>query len=310
MEADEIARIRSIPLPEVLKALGAERDPKDPTRNWRLGPSRLTVTDSRFYDHNAAGAVHRMRSGVPGGGGAIDLLQYLKDLDFKGALRELGTLPTDMHLTGTSRAMPGPRSDTRPTPGPAPEQEGRVRKYLGRERAIPRALVDETLASGQVFADPRGNLVFRLRDETGQPVGYEVRGTSVRPYHSVHGEKGLYISKADNTPKAAFVESGIEALSYRALKGEGLVISTTGNAVELPARMARALEHRGYGIIAAFNADSAGDRMTEKLREALAGSLVRERPNPAAGKDWNDQLRLARASEALSHRHEDSALER
>jgi len=308
METDEIARIRSIPLPEVLTALGAERDPKDPTRNWRLGSSRLTVTDSQFYDHNAAGAVHRMRSGVPGGGGAIDLLQYLKDLDFKGALRELETLPQEMRIPNASRATRSSRPDTRPTPVPAPEQEGRVRAYLVHERAIPVALVNESLASRQVFADPKGNLVFRLRDETGQAVGYEVRGTSERPYHSVHGEKGLYISKADHTPTAAFVESGIEALSYRALKGEGLVISTTGNAVELPARMARALEHRGYGIVAAFNADAAGDRMTEKLREVLAGSLVRERPSSAQGKDWNDQLRLARASGAL--RHEDSALAR
>jgi Toprim-like/Protein of unknown function (DUF3991) len=298
MEADEIARIRSISLPEVLVALGAERDPKDPQRNWRLGGSRLTVTDSRFYDHNAAGAVHRMRSGAPGGGGAIDLVQYLKDVDFRAAVRELGALPPDTRrVPRTSVTTP---VDGRPTPTPTPEHQDRVRRYLRNERAIPEALIDQAAGSGQVFADSKGNVVFRLRDETGQQVGFEVRGTYQRPYHSVHGEKGLFISKADNTPRAAFVESGIEALSYRALRGAGLVISTTGNAVEMPARMARALEQRGYTIVAAFNADAAGDRMSEKLRESLGGSLVRERPSSVGGKDWNDQLRQDRSARRSS----------
>ena len=55
--------------------------------------------------------------------------------------------------------------------------------------------------SGRVFADARGNVVFRLRDEAGQEVGYEVRGTYEKPYHSVHGEKGLFITKGDRHPK-------------------------------------------------------------------------------------------------------------
>ncbi len=52
-----------------------------------------------------------------------------------------------------------------------------------------------------MFADARGNVVFRLRDEAGQEVGYEVRGTYEKPYHSVHGEKGLFISKVDESPE-------------------------------------------------------------------------------------------------------------
>lgn len=219
MEADEIARIRSIPLTEVLNALGAERDPKDPTRNWRLGASRLTVTDSRFYDHNAAGAVHRMRSGAPGGGGAIDLVQYLKDVDFKAALKELGALPAETRSSSRAQTAHTRKGDKRPAPVPSPNYQQQVRDYLTVKRAIPAPLVEASMRSGQAFADERGNLVFRLRDETGSEVGFEVRGTTERPYHSVHGEKGLLILKADATPRAAFVESGIEALSYQALGG-------------------------------------------------------------------------------------------
>ena len=299
MDANDIAKIRSIPLATVLEALGAERDPKDPAHNWRWGASRITVTDSRFYDHNEAGALHRMRAGRAGGGGAIDLVQYLKNVGFREAVRELsGLKPSRREFGGSARqsgisSAGGAPRDTRPPPTPASDRMGRARWYLTTMRAIPERIVDRALESGNVFSDTRGNVVFRLSDDAGREVGFEVRGTFERPYHSVHGEKGLFIAKSDSTPTAAFVESGIEALSYQALRGTGLIISTTGNAVELPARFARALQARGYSIVAAFNADKAGDRMSTALVERISGEVRRDRPTEA-GKDWNDQLRSER----------------
>src|SRR5271156_3826718 len=119
MDKDEIARVRAVPLETVLQRLGAERDPKDPVHNWRLGASRITVTDARFYDHNQAGALHRMREGRAGGGGAIDLVQYLKDIGFREAVRELGGLASAREALGsvTAKAASAPiSSDARPRP--------------------------------------------------------------------------------------------------------------------------------------------------------------------------------------------------
>ena len=76
----------------------------------------------------------------------------------------------------------------------------------------------------------------------------------------------------------AFVESGIEALSYRALRGTGLIVSTTGSAIEKPATMARLLKARGYEIVTAFNADKSGDRMADRLRELVGSEVRRDRP--------------------------------
>src|ERR1700688_1034802 len=101
MDENDIARIRALPLEAVLRSLGAERDPKDPVRNWRLGASRITVTGARFFDHNAAGALHRMREGRAGGGGAIDLVQYLKDIGFRPAVRGLGRLESSRATVGS-----------------------------------------------------------------------------------------------------------------------------------------------------------------------------------------------------------------
>ncbi len=162
---------------------------------------------------------------------------------------------------------------------------------------IPEAIVQEEMQSGRVFADARGNVVFRLRDEAGQEVGYEVRGTYEKPYHSVHGEKGLFITKGDRTRSAAFVESGIEALSYRALRGTGLILSTTGSAIERPATMARLLKARGYEIVTAFNADKSGDRMADRMRELVGSEVRRDRPSETHGKDWNEQLKSLRAEQ-------------
>jgi hypothetical protein len=69
-----------------------------------------------------------------------------------------------------------------------------------------------------------------------------------KPYHPVYGEKGMFVTKADRAPSAAFVESGIEALSYRALRGTGPVFSTTGSAVDLPAKMGSLLQAWGYAM--------------------------------------------------------------
>jgi len=294
MDQDDIARARAVPLEAVLNGLGAQRDPKDPAHNWRLGASRITVTGARFYDHNGAGALHRMHEGRAGGGGAIDLVQYLKDVGFREAVRELKVLPrtspTPIPVTAEVASLASV-GDMRPRPAPVPDRAARAHWYLTVARGIPESIVEQEMQSGRVFADARGNVVFRLRDAAGQEVGYEVRGTYEKPYHSVHGEKGLFIGKADDTRSAAFVESGIEALSYWALRGSGLIVSTTGSAVEKPAVMARLLKARGYEIVAAFNADKSGDRMAERMRELLGAGVRRDRPASDRGKDWNEELR-------------------
>jgi hypothetical protein len=245
-----------------------------------------------------------MREGRAGGGGAIDLMQYLKDIGFREAVRELGGLASSREVSGSATAQGGPAhvsADVRPRPMPAPDRTERAHWYLTAARMIPEAIVDREMGSGRVFADARGNVVFRLRDRSGQEVGYEVRGTYEKPYHSVHGEKGLFITKGDDTRSAAFVESGIEALSYRALRGTGLILSTTGSAIDRPASMARLLMARGYEIVTAFNADKSGDRMAERMRELLGSEVRRDRPSSDRGKDWNEQLKSLRAEQETEH---------
>lgn len=300
MDALELQRLREVPLQSVLEGFGAVRDPKDPKRNWRVAGSRITVTGERWFDHNAE----------RGGGGALDLTLYLQGSDHRRPtgqqLREAA-----LWLGATERAVrvAAVQVDARPTAlvATAPTQEPpvpdesrlpRVRWYLNVKRGVPEALVDRAIDKGFLFADQRANVVFRLRDETGKEIGFEKRGTFDKPFHSVYGEKGLFFLGNGNASKAAFVESGIEALSYKALHPDALVISTTGNAIERPHLVAERLLARGVQVVAAFNADKDGDRFANRFSERLGSKVERHRPEE---KDWNLVLRARAANKLPTH---------
>jgi len=288
MDAIELRRLRELPLESVLEGFGARRDPKDPRRNWRVDDHRITVTGDKFFDHPQE----------VGGGGALDLALHLlgRDPRHPGA----HDLEAAARWLGAATLSPPPQrkraAAEHPMQAPTPEASRlpRVRWYLTQMRAIPEAIVDAAIARGAVFADRHANAVFRLHDDTGREIGYEKRGTYDRPFHAVHGDKGLFVTGRRASGIAAFVESAIEALSYRALKGDVLAISTTGNAVELPDRMAHHLKERGFRIVAAFNADRDGDRFAQRFMDRLGGV---ERDRPAAAKDWNQLLQHRRDPE-------------
>jgi len=120
MDAADLHTLRAVPLASVLEALGGHRDPKDATYNWRIGPMRLTVQGERFFDHTATGATHRL-GGRAGGGGALDLVQYIADVPFTQAARRLA----EIAVLAPHRVTPGhpataasnaPTFDSRPQP--------------------------------------------------------------------------------------------------------------------------------------------------------------------------------------------------
>lgn len=296
MEKYQLAQLRALPLETVLTRFGAQRDPKDPRRNWRFGASRITVTGEKFHDHTRA----------QGGGGAIDLALHLLGYGISqpppGAFREaaawLGTSAAApaRPVLQTEPCVPASRPPTVAPPESYPPALPRVRWYLTLARALPPALVDQAIAKQLLFADRHHNVVFRLRDETLQEVGYALRGTYDEryPYHRTAGHRGLFIVGSGAAKVAAFVESAIDALSYKTLRPQTLVLSTTGEPGELARAMAQRLRQQGFAVIAAFDADRAGDRFAAKLSKELDGAATRHRPDERLGKDWNAVLRAQR----------------
>src|SRR5881394_4661326 len=115
-------QLRLIPLPDVLRATGAQPDPHDPHK-WHTPQGVLSVTGAKFINWN---------QGV-GGGGAIDLVMHVQQFGFGRALQWLED------RFGTP-APPQPVALV-PThvwtlPPPAAHHWPRVQRYLIEERKL------------------------------------------------------------------------------------------------------------------------------------------------------------------------------
>ena len=164
MNARDLARLRAVPLAEVLTRLGAVKDRRDKAR-WKTDRGTLSVNGTRFFGWHAHA----------GGGGAIDLVMHVRNASFKDAVAWL----RDAFGDGAPRAAPPPH--TRPAFHPPPHDDAklaRVVHYLERLRAIARDVLAPLIDAKTVYADVRGNAVFLLLDDRRTPVGAELRGTT------------------------------------------------------------------------------------------------------------------------------------
>lgn len=288
MDKDQIANARGISLPEVVAGFGGVPDPADPKNNWKTHAGRITLTGEKFYNHDAD----------KGGGGAIDLAMHLGGFRFKEAVSWLGGIhgrdATITQYQKESVAQATRILDTTPKPkleipGPVERKLGRVREYLTETRGIPSPIVETAIEKGRLWADKYGNAVFALRDLEGKMTGAELRGTYETPFHGIRGDRGLYFTGKAASKKAVFVESAIEAMSYQALNPNALAIGTAGSTRDILQSAAKNLEQQGYRIVDGFNADRSGDKLGERLQQAVNQKIEKERPT--AGKDWNIQLK-------------------
>lgn len=274
---------RQIPLEAVCERFGCVRDQHD-KNNWLAPSGRISIerggSREKFFNHGTG----------KGGGGAIDLVMALEDVDYQGALgllaKEFGTGAVLAEALDELRPKVDEAAKSPQTWGKAPEpvQENwqGVRDYLTRVRKLPAAIVDELHRTGKVYADKFRNAVFRLN--TG---GVELRGTGTVSFHGVRGEKGFFKLLGKPQEPTAFVESAIDAISLRSLGWQGDILSTTGAAPERIAKEAeilRGLAGRGV-VVAAFDNDAAGRKMADAMGHP-------RRTISPRGKDWNEDLTL------------------
>lgn len=297
-------RLRALPLPDVLDALGFREDAREKGR-WRAEGFNITIGEgakaAKWFDHAAD----------TGRGGAIDLTAHALGTDFKGALAWLadrfGPGPTAADLTARLRAQAVAQvkeavAEREPftSPPAAPEHWPSVRDHLTTARALPPAYIDRLHQKGDLYADARRNAVFVCRDpETGHITGAELKGTVERPDGTrftgmAPGSRkdggGFRVGDVFTATAVYLVESAIDALSlFRLRQNAGerghAVISTAGTRKTVPAFLAAlgATVRR----VCAFDNDDAGDKAAHGLRRA---GWKREKPQ---GKDWNDDLRAA-----------------
>lgn len=277
-----IDALRNKPLPDVLKALGADLDPAD-KYNWKTPDGGRISLDKKnafkWYDHNK----------VKGGGGAIDLVMHLQKCNFKTAMNTLMNLPaTELRppeivkeKTAEASALPSPDESKWPN----------VKKYLVEQRKLDARLIDAWHANGIVFSDNLNNACFLSNDKKG----CELRGTGESNYHGYRGVKSGFALKGGDEKKIAYVESSIDVMSLVELGFKGTVVTFCGQAINYCIASAKELLLKGYSIIAAFDNDESGQAMSRKMKEVLPQTTIAV---PKDGsKDWNTRLQTLRATQ-------------
>jgi hypothetical protein len=191
--------------------------------------------------------------------------------------------------------------------------------YLTERGLLPETLRDPRFASTWRL-DARGNVLFVHRDEAGAVTGYEIKGYDFTGF-AAGGTKTAWRSVArEDDRRLVVTETAIDALSYHQLHPgqQAAYLSTAGAPSRAQVEMLRRICARlspGSTLVAAFDADAAGDKLAARVESLTRGldHVAFARHAPAGAKDWNDVLRRIerdRLRSLTGHAHERMGPER
>ena len=293
MLKEEVNRLRALPLHDVLTRIyGAElTDGSKEThqsRKYKVGDSKIGVSPGKRLQ------VWIDNAGKNGSGsGAIDLVKYLSDTDYNGAIKILSEVFKENEVVAEiiNDALPKAIDTARqkvqkavesplPVVKPNESQWGIAKQYLTLIRAIPEKIVDSLHLAGKIFSDTFGNVVFPRANG-----GFFKRGRG--NFKQTLGKKdcGPYIVDG-NCDETVLVEGPVDALSYKSLFPEsGPILAIGGNLME-PADVKPYI--KTSRLVLAFDNDEKGKALTLLASDQLKGfNMSRKVPK---NKDWNEDL--------------------
>jgi hypothetical protein len=291
-------QVRELDLAAVAVELGLKQDRHD-KHKWRDAGHIISISNGKFMDWLAD----------QGGGGAIDLVMHVQNVDFKAAVQWLSG-QTLMPRT-TYPTWQGEETEPRTLKMPEPDQRrwDSVRQYLTETRKLSALLVDRLHDRGLIYADLMQNAVFvrhalKGQDtqwQRGEPMGATLRGTWGEG-NAFHGlapgsarEQGWFwlgLGKGE-IQRVLLTESAIDALSlamldkHRAQTPGATVYLSTDGAGAIPLDALRQVMAQGGQVFVAFDGDAPGEAMAWRVAQQLPGV---KRLTPAYGKDWNERL--------------------
>ncbi|MCK5804147.1 MAG: DUF3991 and TOPRIM domain-containing protein [Lentisphaeria bacterium] len=283
--------VRSIPLETVLTHWGAERDRRDRAQ-WRTERGPLSVTGAKFYNW------YRNE----GGGGAIDLVMHLGEMDAATAIRWLRQHLGSARAAASSTSACWQASSSSFSCGDAQTplrglrlplanlaKLERVRRYLTEQRHVAASILEPLIDAGKVYADQRGNAVFLMvAGKPNRAIGAELRGTGARVWRGLapgtSKDDGYFWIGVPGSQKIVLCESAIDAISCFQLHSTCICISTAGVRPDPPWLLP--LIARGYHIYCGFDDDAPGNAAS---RQMITRHPSIQRLGPP-DHDWNDAL--------------------
>jgi len=270
-------RVRDIPLTDVMRITSSIRDKYD-KHKWHTSNGIISITGQKFKNWSLQ----------KGGGGAIDLVMHLYQLDFQPAVIWIANQFPDGSPPLTSYTQSAENQAFRP-PKKTDHNLPVVIHYLHHVRKVPMDLLQQLVRSGKVYADIRSNAVFLLLGKEKKAVGAELRGTSQKRWVGMtrgsRKDLGAFSVKAQFPKNIVICESAIDAISYFALKPDCIAVSTAG-ATPAPSWLYQLVKY-DIEILCGFDDDDTGNRNADEMIR-LFPKIKRLKPGKH---DWNAVLK-------------------
>jgi Protein of unknown function (DUF3991)/Bacterial TSP3 repeat len=145
-------QVRNADLEVIATYLGLEQDRHD-SHKWRDRTHIMSISGGKFMDWFAD----------QGGGGAIDFVMHVQQMDFKAAVEWLSDQDLSAPVTKVEYHPSHADSEERRSLDLPLRNEQRwqaARDYLSETRKLPVALSDRLYEKGLIYADEYQNLVF------------------------------------------------------------------------------------------------------------------------------------------------------
>ena len=281
-------KLRALSIDDVLRRMyDAELEPDSRDDH---ASRKFVLADGRkiAVSQGKTGADVWVEQGGKGQRGAINLVMYLDELDYKSAVRMLAShfdaqAVTSEHarnlLERASAEIKKISTEPVPAPAPDPTHWPRVKRWLNEVRGIPKKLIDMLHDRGLLYADSRGNATFVRANG-----GAFQRGTTDTPFHRAIGGADCGPFVIPGTDKnVILVEAAIDAVAVKSTKPSATVIASGGDM--LPPEKLRKWVPDGSQVFAAHDADKRGDAVAKLA--ATAFNAIRMRP---VGKDWAETV--------------------
>ena len=287
---------RQADLVEICQRMGIplEKEQYGKEGEYRVkGQGGLVLWKNGYYHHsNPNGKLN----GQPAdsGNNAISFVMYYFGKTFNEALDIIlgnGYKAYTRHDTSNYKPDFTP-AELKALPTPA-DNNKRVLAYLIRTRGLSESVVKEMLDKGLLYQDERGNAVFVCKDEQGEVIGVEMKGTSTmsaKSYKETRGNAVFRLRCGEPTGVIAF-ESAIDLLSYyemhRPQLTHHLLVSLAGCRHEALDQVVT--QHPSYKVCIATDNDEKGNLFYDNYR--------RNHPNipiirmTSTLKDWNEDIK-------------------
>lgn len=281
-------KVDCIQLDLVMGVLGAEGNQDNDPKKWKIrGIGNVAVTGQKWFNLESE----------EGGVGAVNLVIHAKSLSFPKAVAWLGekfgeAVDSDEIKAAADSGSSAPKKFFAPPPK-SDRKLARVKHYLKFTRKIPEDLIEMLVSQGRIYAadDKDATCVFmsegiaELRSSFDGPEAIKklVPGSKRNTGFMVLPDPEL------NERAVAITESSIDAMSYRALHPGRAAVSSAGANQVFPRSIAEDAVDRGFKVVAAFDADKAGDKASQALFNHFYLKLwLKHKAKKELGYDFDD----------------------